>query len=130
MCSPHRAWCRQWRFTASRQLFIRHAADTLTLDTSANRTISNRPNSLGTALAYQLRIGRTVSLVRGRSSMMQQVAVFSMAVDPRVSEELKHHWRRFVVLGAAEAQEAHLTRATGASSSTSPTETPTRSSSR
>ena len=32
---------------------------------------------------------------------MQQVAVFSMAVDPRVSEELKHHWRRFVVLGAA-----------------------------
>src|SRR6266481_5271176 len=33
--------------------------------------------------------------------MMQQVAVFSMAVDPRVSEELKHHWRRFVVLGAA-----------------------------
>ena len=32
---------------------------------------------------------------------MQQVAVFSMVVDPRVSEELKHHWRRFVVLGAA-----------------------------
>src|SRR5690348_14261131 len=68
---------------------------------AANRTITNRPNPLGTALAYQLRIGRTVSVVRGRSSMMQQVAVFSMAVDPRVSEELKHHWRRFVVLGAA-----------------------------
>ena len=33
--------------------------------------------------------------------MMQQVALFSMAVDPRVGEELKHHWRRFVVLGAA-----------------------------
>jgi uncharacterized membrane protein HdeD (DUF308 family) len=33
--------------------------------------------------------------------MMQQVAVFPMAVDPRVGEELKHHWRRFVVLGAA-----------------------------
>src|SRR5438445_339617 len=33
--------------------------------------------------------------------MMQQVAVFSMVVEPRVSEELKHHWRRFVVLGAA-----------------------------
>ena len=32
---------------------------------------------------------------------MQQVAVFSMAVDPRVSEELEQHWRRFVVLGAA-----------------------------
>jgi len=33
--------------------------------------------------------------------MMQQVAVFSMMVDPRVSEELKHHCRRFVVLGGA-----------------------------
>jgi len=32
---------------------------------------------------------------------MQQVALFSMAVDPRVGEELKHHWGRFVVLGAA-----------------------------
>ena len=32
---------------------------------------------------------------------MQQVSVFSMTVDPRVSEELNHHWRRFVILGAA-----------------------------
>ena len=32
---------------------------------------------------------------------MQQVAVFSLAVDPRLSEELKDHWRRFVVLGVA-----------------------------
>jgi len=46
-------------------------------------------------------VGRSVDAVRGRSSMMQQVAVFSMAVDPRLSEELKHHWRRFVVLGVA-----------------------------
>src|SRR4029077_9887164 len=60
-----------------------------------------RCRSPGTLLAYQLRIGRTVNVVRGRSSMMQQVAVFSMAVDPRVSEELKHHWREFVVLRAA-----------------------------
>src|SRR6476660_2821026 len=64
--------------------------------------IPDRSNSLGTALAYQLRIERTVSVVRGRSSMvMQQGSLFSMAIDPRVSEELKHHWRRFVVLGAA-----------------------------
>ena len=33
--------------------------------------------------------------------MTQQVAVLSMAVDPRLSEEIKHHWRRFVVLGVA-----------------------------
>ena len=32
---------------------------------------------------------------------MQQVSLLSTAIDPRVSEELKHHWRRFVVLGAA-----------------------------
>jgi uncharacterized membrane protein HdeD (DUF308 family) len=32
---------------------------------------------------------------------MEHVAVFPMAVDPRVSEEIKHHWRRFVILGVA-----------------------------